>query len=968
MLLMLKLTLLEKNNLRMLHRSMAFITLLLSFALGAKAEVYYIIYYDDTSTNPATRHYVSINGSKVEDATTFSERCIWMNSMDLSNALGGGSKLEANSEEDIANRANRTNLRSWSSSGKYLGTNNISQNESDKGTAKALKVLSSSNDGKRWLAGVVEGQSDNHLVCYTYYYNQYVYYDNGWKISSKADDEQKDKLAVIEKLPSSGLYFNIASVENEKVTISLTSEYQGDIYYTTDGTTPNKSSTKYSNPFDVDLGTVVKAVYTYKGLVLPFVFEKRIPKKLVVEMDDRESHSWCYYQENKPISSPNPRDVKITYDGGGIINAGLGNARAAVGIDAPETSLVYNITLESKQIGETYTYPYTTIANPFSMRPSRKDSEEAAKQFYGFAGWKISDEPSGCTLVNSEGNPYEKGDVIPAETEIFFQFVGDPIDNLNIPEVKLEAEWEESEVVYVDSPTEISNAIANDVFNDGTYETNFIVVKSAVMMTSNINNTKQKSVTIMMVEPDGSVDYRTKGYIEGDGNKGISLNETLKLEYINISGLSYINANFHNLILGRGIKAKDGRFCATNIRGQKTNTTFTKNFNYKLRIESGVYQSLYFLTTGGTFSGDIKNIRAILGCDYDRSTNNNDLLKITNTIAMGSGTVYSGKIFADATFVVTTKSGKFNSEQPTGNGSSTYSFYVSLHSNPTNVGQRTLIVEGGEFCNIAGGVDTNNNLSSNADNSTDILSLYIRMKGGYVRGSIYGAGAYAQAHGNRKIVITGGTIKGWVAAGCNGTSDESSGGTLNGNTYVYIGGDAVIGNTDGSQPITVNTSQGGNIFGAGSGNSNQPETGRVLNSTVVIADNAFVQQNVYGGGNYGYTQGTADVHILGGTIGGNVYGGSNQKGGTGVLLTMKGGTVKGDIYGGSNITGTIKNDVAISIHNGTINGNIFGGGNEAPVKGNTNVTITGGTVNKNVYGGGNKAEVSGTTNVVIGKQ
>ena len=347
-------------------------------------------------------------------------------------------------------------------------------------------------------------------------------------------------------------------------------------------------------------------------------------------------------------------------------------------------------------------------------------------------------------------------------------------------------------------------------------------------------------------------------------------------------------------------------------------------------------------------------------------------MKILEQSTMGSGMIFSENTFESSSFHATVKSGTFNANQiSAGSGLASQSFYISMSSNPTNAGSRTLIIEGGTFWNIAGGVDHNENILNLGTTGYDKTSVYIRMKGGTVKGCIYGGGAYAEGAGNRKLIFTGGTVGGWIAAGCNGT--ESNGGRTLGHSYVYVGGITQVTKADNKE---INGAAKGQVFGAGKGYSTSTGTSGEMTygTTVVVADDASIAGDVYGGGFYGYAKegssSSSNVYVLGGTIGGNVYGGSNMKGGAPTNITIAGGTVNGDVYGGSNTKGEIAS-TSITMTDGTVGsnnkgGNIFGGGNMAPVKGNTNVTITGGSVTGNVYGGGNKAEVKGETNVVIG--
>jgi hypothetical protein len=91
---------------------------------------------------------------------------------------------------------------------------------------------------------------------------------------------------------------------------------------------------------------------------------------------------------------------------------------------------------------------------------------------------------------------------------------------------------------------------------------------------------------------------------------------------------------------------------------------------------------------------------------------------------------------------------------------------------------------------------------------------------------------------------------------------------------------------------------------------------------------------------------------------------------TGTDVTIGGGTVKGNVYGGSQ-SGFVQDDADVKVTSGTIgtsgaatNGNVFGGGKgllafaeAGKVKGTTTVAINNGTVKGNVYGGGELGDV-----------
>ena len=969
----------------LVRRMAMLIALLLSFVAGARAEVYYTMYYDDSSTTPATRYYVCISedGNSVEVSTTFTARCLWVRENVLTEAKGGDGKIvdgePTDTKHNTDNNNNRKSLRSYSHPTKYLSGFDSSDDKASNGTSLDMKIVTSSTG--YWLYDKVTdiNTTTSHPVFYQYSYKHYVYYDNesqGFKISSTADEYETR--AIIEtytpdELPASVVVSNVIS-DGEDWLVLLSANAGSVIYYTTDGSVPTTSCTQYSRPVTVAKGSTIKAI-SKNDFSISDVTVKVLPTSNVVTLDDREDHTWSYYQapsETNPICSPNPRNVQVTYEGGGIDNPGAGNQYAAVGIDAPETSFVYYKTLEKEGNG----YPYTTINNPFSKRPSRKlDNED--KMFYGFAGWEVK-EFTGCVISSADGtSTFGQGSTIPADEKVILTFTDESENNYSIDNkdylsanITLTAKWEQANVVRC-SVSGIKTALYNtNLSNEHSYERNIIVVNSGTHSSTTINQASDKTnraATIMMVEPDGSADYSTGRYINPSS---IVLYNDLKFEYINLRNNSTtINANAKNLVLGRCITHpySHSEINASTIRG--LNATKDVSLDYLLRIESGLYNTLYFVSTSRTCSGNSKRIRSILGCDYDRARNDDTQMKILGQTTMGSGMTFSGNTFDSSSLLATVKSGTFNADlSNSGTASANQSFYLSMSSDPTLAGSRTLIIEGGTFWNIAGGVDKNGDLLSPTQNGYDKTSVYIRMKGGYVKGSIYGGGAYAEGYGNRKMVFTGGTVGGWIAAGCNGT--QTSGGKTYGSSQLYIGGDVEVKNEDSD----INKASGGQVFGAGKGYWNTDGTSGEMTygTTVVIADKALVAGDVYGGGFYGYAkEGSSNVYVLGGSIGGNVYGGSNMKGGAPTNITISGGTVNGDVYGGSNTKGEIAS-TSITMTGGTVGsdntgGNIFGGGNQAPVKGNTNVTISGGEVRQNVYGGGNKAAVSGTTSVVIGQ-
>ncbi len=755
-------------------------------------------------------------------------------------------------------------------------------------------------------------------------------------------------------------------------------------YYSVDGSAP---TTQWDGSPITGLsdGDVIKVIAKRAGMINSEIATKsyQIPNGVsggVVTLNDREDHTWTYYagvdasvdggsyntNYAGTMYSPNPRNVKITYQGNG----------GAVAWNAPQTEFVYYKTIE--QINGKYSY--TLIPNPFSKRPTEGSGNS---RWRGFSTWKVVSVDGG-TITSTDGNTtYAANSTIPAETEICFNPTRTYTTNGQSMEVVFAAVWVQAYVV---------TSVTTTGLNGSSYETNFIVLTSG---TSNDINNFGAAATVSALYPNGTTDGTNAPAANWTPTTGISgtfsCSNNTKVEYIRMSGSGTITANNHYLILGRGITGGGTNgLCADIVQGM-ANTASNAQLNYHIRIESGIYNYLSFTngynsrygTRPGqnnnqvvTFSANNNFIKGTLGCDYDRATSNNTLLKVQQEMFYGYYSAFSNAGNASReTFNVVAKSGDFCSAKSNDIADADESFYASLGGQQTNVGRRVLTIEGGQFLSIAGGIDANN--------SETYETFFVRMKGGTLRGALYGAGAFAAAQGHRRYVITGGTVNGWIAGGCNGTDPNQSGGTLPSNTYLYIGGKTHVGN---NTDITINTSTDGNIFGAGSGNSAQATTGQVNNSNVVIADECYVKRNVYGGGNYGYSNATATVYVTGGEVAGSVFGGSNQKQGVTVNVNMTGGQVDNGVYGGSNTSGTISGNVTMSINGGTVGDGgdgdgVFGGGygNSTIVSGNVSVTLgastsaaDSATVNGNVYGGSalgrtNNGSATNTTTVTMNK-
>lgn len=648
----------------------------------------------------------------------------------------------------------------------------------------------------------------------------------------------------------------------------------------------------------------------------------------IVTLNDYEDHNWTYYSGVDSsvdggnyntnyagkMYSPDPRNVKITYKANG----------GAVSIDESETEFVYYKTIE--KVNGAYTY--TVISNPFSKRPNGK----------GFGGWKIKE---GAEYISG----YADEATLPLDAELTLTGLDNNYTaNCTSAEIELEATW----VNYNNLTYAPGNTFTYSV-TGGTYETNFLVLNRNVTGTITVSS----PCTIIMVEPDGSSDYRNTNAFTGNitpNNNGVT-----KIEWAKWNSTATVNAVGRNMTIGRGVTNSQGGW---DLRGNASNNT---TMNQVFKIESGKAQTLHGFSNSPS---SVTKQQIILGCDYDRASGNNNNMEVTGYVCYASATPVKATSGDNISFLI--KSGKYLNNAGNGSaGTSTYCMYM-WYNGGGGSGSRSLTIEGGEIRHIAGGYDNGNN--------QDDVNLRIRVKGGIIRGVVFGGAAKQNTYGGKCLVFTGGTVEGWIAGASNGF-EEANNGTVEGATYVYVGGKTIVGTNNS---VVTNASTGGNIYGAGCGRSAENTSGRATKGTnIVFGDQAYVRSGVYGGGAYGYCpeDQTANVYITGGTVegiydttykvNGGVYGGARQNRGGTVNLYMTDGQVNSGVYGGSNAIGTISGNVTMSINGGQVgtttqNANIHGGGygQATSVAGNVSLTLgtdgqatQGVTVYGDVYGG-----------------
>ena len=812
------------------------------------------------------------------------------------------------------------------------------------------------------------------------------------------------------------------SIINGSVTFSSTDEGVS-FFYTTNGSAPTTSSTRWNGSpitYGIANEATIKVIAARSdarnsaAASRQYIMASGV-STTTVTINEYEDHNWSYYKgldytitnpsgttisyKDKyrySIYSPDPRNVKITYNCGGVTDG----TDVKVSNSEPQNQFIYYETLEKFVIGfftqhqtdgdydgtpanpnnTAEQYPYTVISNPFSVRPTTTSGGN--KTYYGFAGWKIKD--GGEYILN-----HNDGDVLALDEIIHFTNLDEGYtSNCTSAEVVFEATWTPA-TVHTSTET---NAYS---FSEGTYETNFVV-----STTTNIGTVSPASpCTITAMYPDGSNNNSTARTITGltvSTTGTTPATNTVKVEWIR-HGDGIFNANGKNMILGRGITSSSGS-------GQGTVNCIRSNnpcVNI-VKIESGYYNSMtpFYAGDGGGSSISIDtskdvNSYIIFGCDYDKAqadyyvddiTTNAYNIKLRIASKMGwsgmaevhrdPGVLYLRTLF---------KSGYFHGE---------YYTHRSSHK-----GQRFVTLEGGYFDDV---ITCGSETDEHQDNAR---SVTFRAKGNFrVDGRIAGGSTRNNCSGDRCMIFTGGRIRGWIAAGSN--SNTEANGVVTGETFVYVGGNTQVNSRQfgANWEDLFNTSSGGVVYGSGCGiNHNSQAGGVTKGSNVALADNAYVERGIYGGGAMGRISegGVSNIFVLGGHVGTGqgkindsanpegeqdvtvaktgVFGGACNVGGGYSNIYMNGGLVEGGVFGGSNINGSMDNNTKVEIVGGqvgtaSLNANVHGGGygNATRVLGSVNVTVgkpnatTGATIYGDVYGGSAEGKTNGNNSLTTG--
>jgi len=295
-------------------------------------------------------------------------------------------------------------------------------------------------------------------------------------------------------------------------------------------------------------------------------------------------------------------------------------------------------------------------------------------------------------------------------------------------------------------------------------------------------------------------------------------------------------------------------------------------------------------------------------------------------------------------------------------------------------------IQGGTISGSVYGAGNSNGIGNDANNRIALGKINIEMVGGIVEDSIYGgSNELGIVYGDVFIDIINGEIVGSVYGGGKGGYTSSSDGTyvaynvnvnigsedttklnINGNVY----GGSAFGTVNAVDEVTTTSSYythvtvndgvvTGSVFGGGKGSSTY--TPKVVGDINVTINGGDIT-NVFGGNDQAGSHTKLNEVYLNGGIIDSVYGGGNMSSVTNTHVYLDGSTVN-SLYGGSNTLGDVST-THVNIESGTV-ANVYGGNNEGGTCGTTNILVQGtASVTSNIYSGGNKVATT-TTNVTL---
>ena len=706
-----------------------------------------------------------------------------------------------------------------------------------------------------------------------------------------------------------------------------------------------------------------------------------------VYLNDLEDHSWAYYSdENCPVHSLNPADVKITYYGNGQTNNNVSDGTEGTG--APTTfaakatgvqvnvgesanTFVYFKTLERANADGTGNLKYTAIPNPFQVRPTYGTASVSSTRTvyisWSCNTWYYSQYAQVYFVyTNASGTVTTSSTYTSNGSTTITAQVGTTI------------------TLYARASRNRTNATYNPTITAKYDDNNG---QTIVTHTTSGNTSYNNSSGTIAEQIDNSImrgfyAWRIKSLSEGLSIDGKLVGDIVYAEeeiefvtsnakgnevefealwaqayvnsstYVSNSG-SYRNAYERNFKVGTTIttynypvtfttlnpSASSGSPSSVSYNGNYTCNNDVKFENMNLSVNGYINGDSYNLTIGRGVANGNNNVATSVYGDYSPSS-----IRSIFTLRVESGKYTESFVFRASN--ATGYSGAFTANVIYG------SDYDRANNNDNNKLTFTSVVEvaqrvyctstdskvkmsilSGSFGSNAADKEVYMGLESPGDNHASQTTRSLEILGGNFIGGVSGGietsgGGVTTSKTIMTMRIKGGTIhrylygSGQYSAGYGSRRIVITGGSFD----AWVAGGAYGTNSTGGETD-------GNIDLYFGGKASQTNTDGIFGAG-------------YGSGTYTNNQNYYSVQA------------SN-------VVFADEATTTGSVYGGGN-NGFARQNIHVYVAGGSVAGNVFGGANKAPSKGAVAVTVTKGSVTGGVYGGSNQSGViSGAVTVDV---
>ena len=732
-----------------------------------------------------------------------------------------------------------------------------------------------------------------------------------------------------------------------------------------------------------------------------------------VTLDDREPHTWSYYSDAslpEQLRSLNPADVTITYHGLGSNTVTAASSTEAgdnpttfsrnatavkVNYDADDSVFIYHKTLERTSGSEfgSAAYAYTTIANPFQVRPTGNTGSvtvtPTTRTIYVVGRTRGTNNGYGIsiTYTDADGNTQTWSSTSTSEVNTTITAkVGTPVTVTARGRSGGGYGGYNYSTITARYDNNSGSAIATATCTSSNYSAGASATSSNITASSSTftaskyrgfykwrikkitgGSIKSANGTVTYTQYSGSGAVASTNMLDAEETyhfipsaatgMSVDLEALWAQAYVSTSG-----AEAHSVGVERNFYVITAS-ANSNITAGGYPCTYTSLYPNGTTDETNAASSVSVYKYGGfTAAADSKIENIIL------RNNNSTITAAGHNLTIGRGVSgYNGGLCATNLYGAT--------------------------SAPTS--SFTLRVESGSY------------------NTSYLLSSTGGVSSAITINAIYGCD-YDRAKNTNSNLTFSNVVEASIASYMSSANSKINMKVLSGtfgsnaaNKEFYMGFENAGATSASLRTLDV---YGGNFLGGIAGGTERDGNNVATTTVKMRIRGGTIGRYLYGGGQYSETSGTRNIVITGGTfngwIAGGAYGTESSGGATSGNINLYFGgrasqtntdgifgagygtgnyvnnqyyyTVQasnvvfadeaattGSVYGGGN-NGFARQNIQVYLAGGHVAGNVFGGANKAPSSQDVAVVVTGGSVDGGVYGGSNQSgAISGQITVDV---